>query len=630
LSRLEGKWAEARQGLATADDFRFVRAFWEVDPRRIARSREETRARDRWCPFAKGGDYSPYWSDIHLVVDYEDDGRRLRDFKASVIRNPGYYFRPGLTWSSRTNSALAVRVLPTGCIFGHKGPALIAGDLLLHLAWLNSRVVRLLIDATAASADEDKTDVSRSYEVGTIQSLPSPVTLNIDSSVSKLAAEIACEVAARDATDETSRRFIAPPLAAVTRSIVDAVAACQATRWKAAAEALDKYAIIDRMFVNALSSGDEIEKELRAASGPLLGELPHDGLSEAEIDQATRLLSGTVADAVDAVTAKLGVARWIGLQHQVIDRRLELAALALDRSPVLLAELAATRGLYPAEEVGRAAADLFSYLVGCAFGRWDVRIGRDPLRAQTVSGLFDPLSVCSPGQLTSPSGLPVSEEPAGYPIRLPPNHLFVDEKGHVWDIEAAVLKASETLVDDSASVVGEMLQILRRSTIRDYLRRQFFKDHLMRYSKSRRKAPIYWPLMVPSKNWGVWVYAPMFTRETLYAVANEAGRRERLASEAIARLHRGQHDGGAAQIARKVSEELDAEEKLAEELRRFRAEAERVAGLGWEPELDDGILLCAAPLAGLFPAWPEARTARAELRKGLYPWATVSAWAEQL
>ncbi|MGH9224891.1 MAG: Eco57I restriction-modification methylase domain-containing protein, partial [Acidimicrobiales bacterium] len=59
---LEGHGAAVRQGLATGDDFRFVRAFWEVDPARIARTREETFAGMRWVPFAKGGEYSPFWS----------------------------------------------------------------------------------------------------------------------------------------------------------------------------------------------------------------------------------------------------------------------------------------------------------------------------------------------------------------------------------------------------------------------------------------------------------------------------------------------------------------------------------------------------------------------------------------
>jgi hypothetical protein len=525
---------------------------------------------------------------------------------------------------------MAVRVLPAGCVFADKGPALFAGDPLLHLGWLNSRVVRLLIDATAASADEDKTDESRSYDVGIIQSLPSPVPLDVDPTVSSLTAEIADTVAALDATDETSRCFVGTPVTGTTASIVNAVRVGQAERWKAGSRVLDKYAEIDRTFATAVSPAGEIEKELRDASGPLVAELPRDELSKAEEIEAERLLCGTVADAVEAAIDRLGVFRWIGLQHQIVDRRLELAALALGRSPSLLAGYAAKHGLYPGEELGRRAAELASYLVGCAFGRWDVRIGRDPTQAPEPQGLFDPISVCSPGQLTAPNGLPVSQAPVGYPLQLPPGRMLVDEKGHAWDIETAVLNAADAMLDEPARVIGEMLHILGRSAVRDYMRKQFFKDHLVRYSKSRRKAPLYWPLMVPSKNWGVWVYAPMLTRETLYTVALEAGRRERLAGEAIVRLQREQLEGGTGLSARKVSEELDAEEKLGEELRRFRLEAERIAGLGWEPNLDDGIILCAAPLADLFQAWPEAKRARAELRKGMYPWATVAAWADRL
>ena len=62
----------------------------------------------------------------------------------------------------------------------------------------------------------------------------------------------------------------------------------------------------------------------------------------------------------------------------------------------------------------------------------------------------------------------------------------------------------------------------------------------------------------------------------------------------------------------------------------FRNEVDRVAGLGWEPDLDDGIVLCAAPLADLFPMWKEPAVYRKELRAGKYEWSTVSKWAKQL
>ncbi|MGI8806477.1 MAG: Eco57I restriction-modification methylase domain-containing protein, partial [Acidimicrobiales bacterium] len=137
---IEGHSADVRVGLQTGDDFRFVRALWEVDPARIARTREETFAGKRWVPFAKGGEYSPFWSDIHLVVDFERDGEQLRQFPGAVIRNPQYYFRPGLTWPRRTASGFSPRVMPSGCAFADNGPAVIPiADPLTLLGWLGSR-----------------------------------------------------------------------------------------------------------------------------------------------------------------------------------------------------------------------------------------------------------------------------------------------------------------------------------------------------------------------------------------------------------------------------------------------------------------------------------------------------------
>ena len=86
--------------------------------------------------------------------------------------------------------------------------------------------------------------------------------------------------------------------------------------------------------------------------------------------------------------------------------------------------------------------------------------------------------------------------------------------GHCW---RRLERSARAVFAEPEDILAELTAIFRRADIRDHLRKQFFKDHLSRYSASRRKAPIYWPLTVPSGNWGVWVYAPAFTRETLYA-----------------------------------------------------------------------------------------------------------------
>lgn len=126
------------------------------------------------------------------------------------------------------------------------------------------------------------------------------------------------------------------------------------------------------------------------------------------------------------------------------------------------------------------------------------------------------------------------------------------------------------------------------------------------------------------------MYAPALARESLFAITRAAADRLDAAEAEIRRLRQERQAGGAGRSPRQVAAALESEERLAGELARFRDEVERIAGLGWEPDLDDGIILCAAPLAGIFPAWRDATAARDEIRGGKYPWASVSRWAGKL
>jgi hypothetical protein len=54
----------------------------------------------------------------------------------------------------------------------------------------------------------------------------------------------------------------------------------------------------------------------------------------------------------------------------------------------------------------------------------------------------------------------------------------------------------------------------------------------------------------------------------------------------------------------------------------FRNELERVARLDLPPDLDDGIVLCVAPLRRLMP-WKEAQARWEELAMGKYEWSTM-------
>ena len=584
LPSLEGNGAEVRVGTQTGDDFRFIRAFWEVDPRRIARSAQEALKGRRWSPFAKGGEYSPYWSDIHLVVDWERDGERLRDYSGSRVQNSQYFFHPGLTWPVRTASGFAPRILPAGCAFGHKGPAALGDTPLVLLSWLSSRVIAALMAASQPAGDETSSGTaSKSYEVGLVQRLPWLGTILTSSAAEELAGSserIARIRRSHDELDETSRHFTAPAVPGYGSSIREAALARHAAAWADAIESIAESAAAERVIADVISLDRDAYDYLDQEVGPHPDSYPHEPLQD--ITHLGRLFQLPMEELIKEAIAELGGSRTVATMTFVADRRLEVLAHVLRRHPSVVRDSVEPLHLLPPGEPRATADDVMSYLVGAAYGRWDIRAtSRHP--DEPSSGLFDPVPLYPPGMLTGSAGQSQDTQPDDYPLNLPPLRLLIDEPGHQWDIAAAIERSAHAVFSEPEDILSELREIFRRSDIRDHLRKQFFKDHLSRYSASRRKAPIYWPLTVPSGNWGVWVYAPVFTRETLYAVASEAGRRERLASEAMTRLRREQRDGTGGRAARRVSEELDAEERLAEELRLFRLEAERIAGLVRQP-----------------------------------------------
>ena len=126
-----------------------MRAWWEVPPERIldgangpdwrkdlpafqAWCRQRTFAGKRWVPFAKGGEYSPYYADLHLVVNWERDGEEMKAWAdplygnsgwSRIIKSVDFYFRPGLTWPLRTTvwpQLFPLVPFGRGCFRAHK------------------------------------------------------------------------------------------------------------------------------------------------------------------------------------------------------------------------------------------------------------------------------------------------------------------------------------------------------------------------------------------------------------------------------------------------------------------------------------------------------------------------------
>ena len=134
---------------------------------------------------------------------------------------------------------------------------------------------------------------------------------------------------------------------------------------------------------------------------------------------------------------------------------------------------------------------------------------------------------------------------------------------------------------------------------------KFFADHFKCYSKSSRKAPIYWPLSTASGRYTLWLYYPRIGRQTLHtALLDFVEPKLEDLKEPIAALR-----AKGKTVSSDESRRLADMQELQIELIEFR-ERLSVLAARYEPNIDDGVLVTAAPLWELFRHKPWQKMAR--------------------
>ena len=269
--------------------------------------------------------------------------------------------------------------------------------------------------------------------------------------------------------------------------------------------------------------------------------------------------------------------------------------------------------------------DLLSYAVGCPFGRWDVRVTQVATFAESP---VDPLAEIPdrpPGMLVCPGGGPVKESFGEYPLQIDGDGILVDDAEHQDDIVRRVREVLELIWPDRAEAIEkEACEILGVTRLRDYFRKPskggFWDDHVKRYSKSRRKAPIYWLLQSSRKNYALWLYYHRLDKDMLFkALVNYVEPKIRLEENRLESLRSQKSAGGGS---KKLDKEMEHQADLLSELRDFEDKLRRAANLHLEPDLNDGVVLNIAPLRELVP-WKEAKKYWEELTQGKYEWSTI-------
>ena len=551
----------ARLGMKSFNDVRYLRLRHEVDLHTIGQDRI-------WEPLSKGGGFAQFYSDLPLVIRWAGNGEdiaqeniRVNGQTAQLRQASGFYRRCGGTYAYRAKD-FGVRVLPAGCIISGKGPAVFSNS-----DYLPSFVIGFLNSRLVNCLMHLQAN-AKQFDSGIVESLPWRV---MDS--------------------------------AAIESIVDSTNHCIA-----ALRHLDMRDETTAIFTGLMPATSMHEMHVRC---------------ESNTANTARLIKASLAEINHLVDSAYGVDSL--MLQEAVDSALEdddapnsdddgddeSASSLLGNGPSLV----------------DVTKSVLSYAIGALVGRWDVRLTLSTHLGDRLPDPFASIPQCPLGMLQDYDRL--GEDNAAYPLSLNRDAVLIDDPDHADDIIRRVREFLEILWKDRCEIIErEICEVLGVKDLRDYFQRPgkggFWDDHVARYTKSRRKAPIYWLIQSSKKNYALWLYYHRLDKDLLFkALVNYVEPKIRLETSRLdSQRSQKAAAGESGKEAKRLAKEVERQEDLLSELRDFEDKLRRAANLHLEPDLNDGVVLNIAPLYELVP-WKEAKNYWEELLAGKYEWSSI-------
>ena len=168
---------DTRQGMATSDNNRFLRLWFECNIEKIgfncSSANDALILKKKWYPYNKGGSFRKWYGNQDYVVNYENDGEEVKAYASKLyksvtrtIKSISEYFKPCLSWSKVSTGTIAFRYFPQGFVFDVAGCSIFFNDnryLYYYAGLLNSNVVMEILKVLSPTLN---------YEAGHIASLP--------------------------------------------------------------------------------------------------------------------------------------------------------------------------------------------------------------------------------------------------------------------------------------------------------------------------------------------------------------------------------------------------------------------------------------------------------------------------
>jgi hypothetical protein len=421
-------------------------------------AREAMDSQAKWYPYNKGGEYRKWFGNILNVVNWENNGRELKEDTIAKyptlswdnlgwkISNEEKYFSPGLTWTDITSATTAARALPPGSLYDCAG----------HSAFPESNQLRMVLLGYVNTHFVDLVskvlNPTLHFQVGDFNNLPYPTRFVSSRVLEVVSAAVTLATQDWDAY-ERSWGFHSFPLLRVSREAARSLKECYLA-WTSEC----------RRVIDSMQKLEEENNRIFAESYGLQDELG----SEVPIEQITLTVNPAYRYGGN-----------LSEEEQTIRFRRD------------------------------TMAEFLSYATGCMMGRYSLdqpglilADSRDSQDAHLTA-------------YEEKVGKPLSE------VQFKPDaDAIIPVLDSEWFEDDIVARTREFLeITFPESTVTDNLRFIEESLgkdIRKYFCSEFYKDHLQTY----KKRPIYWMVQSPKKGFACLVYLHRYTKDTLNQVLN--------------------------------------------------------------------------------------------------------------
>lgn len=156
---------DVKKGMTTADNNTFLRFWWEV---MLQQTNKNSNSNAVWFKTHKGGEFRKWYGNSENVVNWENDGAKLKAFSGAVIRNEDYYLKECVSWNDISSAKAAFRYVPYGSISNASGPSFYGSkeNLLYLIGLCNSKVCEEFLTVLCPTIH---------FEVGQMAKLPTKI-----------------------------------------------------------------------------------------------------------------------------------------------------------------------------------------------------------------------------------------------------------------------------------------------------------------------------------------------------------------------------------------------------------------------------------------------------------------------